>query len=80
MPQAIPAQHCRTKSADEKPSFGCPAVGGASGMNRPPLAIYGAMRRCSAQHFRATLLGYFCPWQHHRNSRLLVWLDSGLPP
>jgi hypothetical protein len=30
-------------------------------MNGPPLAIYGAMRRWSAQHFRATLQGYFLP-------------------
>ena len=35
--------------------------GGAYGMNGPPLAIYGAMRRWSAQHFRATLQGYFLP-------------------
>ena len=36
-------------------------MGGAYGMNGPPLAIYGAMRRWSAQHFRATLQGYFLP-------------------
>ena len=30
-------------------------------MNGPPLVIYGAMRRWSAQHFRATLQGYFLP-------------------
>ena len=30
-------------------------------MNGPPLAIYGSMRRWSAQHFRATLQGYFLP-------------------
>ncbi|HEY2038124.1 MAG TPA: sulfite exporter TauE/SafE family protein, partial [Edaphobacter sp.] len=29
--------------------------------NGPPLVIYGAMRRWSAQHFRATLQGYFLP-------------------
>ena len=34
-------------------------LGGAYGMNGPPLAIYGAMRRWSAQHFRATLRGTF---------------------
>ena len=28
-------------------------------MNGPPLAIYGALRRWSPQHFRATLQGYF---------------------
>ena len=36
-------------------------LGGAYGMNGPPLAIYGVMRRWSAQHFRATLQGYFLP-------------------
>lgn len=35
--------------------------GGAYGMNGPPLVIYGAMRQWSAQHFRATLQGYFLP-------------------
>ena len=30
-------------------------------MNGPPLAVYGAMRRWSALHFRATLQGYFLP-------------------
>jgi uncharacterized membrane protein YfcA len=45
--------------------FGCGFIagvtGGAYGMNGPPLAIYGAMRRWSAQHFRATLQAYFLP-------------------
>ncbi len=36
-------------------------LGGAYGMNGPPLVIYGSMRRWSAQHFRATLQGYFFP-------------------
>ncbi len=36
-------------------------LGGAYGMNGPPLAIYGSMRRWSAQQFRATLQGYFLP-------------------
>lgn len=35
--------------------------GGAFGMNGPPLVIYGAMRRWSPKHFRATLQGYFLP-------------------
>jgi uncharacterized membrane protein YfcA len=34
-------------------------LGGAYGMNGPPLALYGALRRWSPQHFRATLQGYF---------------------
>jgi uncharacterized protein len=36
-------------------------LGGAYGMNGPPFVIYGAMRRWSPQHFRATLQGYFLP-------------------
>lgn len=36
-------------------------LGGAYGMNGPPLAIYGALRRWPPQHFRATLQGYFLP-------------------
>jgi uncharacterized protein len=36
-------------------------LGGAYGMNGPPLVIYGAMRRWSARHFRATLQAYFLP-------------------
>ncbi len=36
-------------------------LGGAYGMNGPPLAVYGTMRRWSAQRFRATLQGYFLP-------------------
>jgi uncharacterized membrane protein YfcA len=41
--------------------FAAGIMGGAYGMNGPPLAIYGAMRRWSPQHFRATLQGYFLP-------------------
>jgi hypothetical protein len=36
-------------------------LGGAYGMNGPPLAVYGSMRRWSAPQFRATLQGYFLP-------------------
>ena len=36
-------------------------LGGAYGMNGPPLVIYGTMRGWTAQHFRATLQGYFLP-------------------
>jgi uncharacterized membrane protein YfcA len=36
-------------------------LGGAYGMNGPPLAIYGALRGWSPQQFRATLQGYFLP-------------------
>jgi hypothetical protein len=30
-------------------------------MNGPPLVVYGALRRWSPAHFRATLQGYFLP-------------------
>lgn len=36
-------------------------LGGAYGMNGPPLVIYGALRRWSPEQFRATLQGYFFP-------------------
>lgn len=36
-------------------------LGGAYGMNGPPLVVYGALRGWSAGHFRATLQGYFLP-------------------
>lgn len=41
--------------------FAAGVLGGAYGMNGPPLVIYGSMRRWSPQHFRATLQGYFLP-------------------
>lgn len=36
-------------------------LGGAYGMNGPPLVIYGSLRRWSPANFRATLQGYFLP-------------------
>ena len=36
-------------------------LGGAYSMGGPPLVVYGAMRRWSAQQFRATLQAYFLP-------------------
>jgi uncharacterized membrane protein YfcA len=36
-------------------------LGGAYGINGPPLVIYGNMRNWSAVHFRATLQAYFLP-------------------
>src|SRR5205085_11002571 len=36
-------------------------LGGAYGMNGPPLVIYATLRRWTPQHFRATLQGYFLP-------------------
>lgn len=41
--------------------FSAGVLGGAYGMNGPPLVVYGTMRRWSAQRFRATLQGYFLP-------------------
>ncbi len=41
--------------------FGAGVLGGAYGMNGPPLVAYGALRRWSAERFRATLQGYFLP-------------------
>jgi uncharacterized membrane protein YfcA len=41
--------------------FAAGVLGGAYGMNGPPLVVYGALRRWSAEHFRATLQGYFLP-------------------
>src|SRR3954453_14579711 len=36
-------------------------LGGAYGMNGPPLTVYGSLRGWSPQQFRATLQGYFLP-------------------
>lgn len=36
-------------------------LGGAYGMNGPPLVVYGSLRKWSPAHFRATLQGYFLP-------------------
>jgi len=36
-------------------------LGGAYGMNGPPLVIYGSLRRWPPQQFRATLQAYFLP-------------------
>src|SRR5437764_4474082 len=41
--------------------FGAGVLGGAYGMNGPPLVIYGTLRRWSPERFRATLQGYFLP-------------------
>jgi uncharacterized membrane protein YfcA len=44
-------------------AFGLAAgvLGGAYGMNGPPLVMYGSLRRWSPEKFRATLQGYFLP-------------------
>lgn len=41
--------------------FAAGILGGAYGMNGPPLAMYGSMRRWPPANFRATLQGYFLP-------------------
>lgn len=41
--------------------FGAGVLGGAYGMNGPPLVVYGALRGWTPRHFRATLQGYFLP-------------------
>lgn len=41
--------------------FSAGVLGGAYGMNGPPLVIYGTLRGWSPRHFRATLQGYFLP-------------------
>ncbi len=41
--------------------FGAGVLGGAYGMNGPPLVLYGALRGWSPARFRATLQGYFLP-------------------
>ena len=41
--------------------FGAGILGGAYGMNGPPLAVYGSLRRWTPGKFRATLQAYFLP-------------------
>ncbi len=41
--------------------FSAGVLGGAYGMNGPPLAIYGSLRGWTPERFRATLQGYFLP-------------------
>jgi uncharacterized protein len=41
--------------------FGAGVLGGAYGMNGPPLVVYGSLRGWSPERFRATLQGYFLP-------------------
>ncbi len=41
--------------------FGAGILGGAYGMNGPPLVVYGSLRQWPPERFRATLQGYFLP-------------------
>ena len=68
-------------------------LGGAYGMNGPPLVIYGSMRGWTAQRFRATLQAYFLPasvlgmcgylsaglWTHPVTRDYLICLPAMLP-
>jgi uncharacterized membrane protein YfcA len=58
-------RHMQLHLADDRLSwvfgFFAGVMGGAYGMNGPPLVVYGTLRRWSAEHFRATLQGYFLP-------------------
>lgn len=84
--------------SDSKPwlftsGFFAGILGGAYGMNGPPLAIYGTMRGWSPQHFRATLQGYFLPasvlgmmgylwkglWNHELTYLYLLTLPVTIP-
>jgi len=56
----------QTFKEDHKPwlficGFLSGVLGGAYGLNGPPLVVYGRLRQWSAQHFRATLQAYFLP-------------------
>jgi uncharacterized membrane protein YfcA len=57
--------HSRLELEDDRMAwlfgFGAGVLGGAYGMNGPPLVAYGALRRWSPERFRATLQAYFLP-------------------
>lgn len=59
----INKSHLALKSNKLAPVFGFVAgiLGGAYGMNGPPLVAFGTLRHWSPQQFRATLQGYFLP-------------------
>jgi uncharacterized membrane protein YfcA len=59
--RSLPHLHTDSRGWLVASGFCAGVLGGAYGMNGPPLAIYGTMRRWPAQHFRATLQGYFLP-------------------
>lgn len=59
--RATPELHSDSRTWLFTCGFCAGVLGGAYGMNGPPLVIYGSMRRWTAQHFRATLQAYFLP-------------------
>ncbi len=58
-------RHRPVRLADDRLAwlFGVSAgvLGGAYGMNGPPLVVYGSLRGWTPERFRATLQGYFLP-------------------
>ncbi len=52
---------CKSKSLLFVCGFLSGILGGAYGLNGPPLVIYGDMKKWSAKYFRATLQAYFLP-------------------
>ena len=95
---SLSRSHLPELKHDSKPwllfcGFFAGVLGGAYGMNGPPLAVYGTMRRWSPQHFRATLQGYFLPasilgmagylwkglWSHELTHAYLIALPAAIP-
>lgn len=95
---SLPRTHLHGLHHDSKPwlivcGFFAGVLGGAYGMNGPPLAVYGTMRGWSPQHFRATLQGYFLPasllgmagylsqglWSHELAYDYLISLPATIP-
>lgn len=61
---ALRNRHSHTLDSDRLAwlfGFHAGVLGGAYGMNGPPLAIYGSLRRWHPEYFRATLQAYFLP-------------------
>lgn len=58
-------QHTTARLHDDRLAWGFGAaagvLGGAYGMNGPPLVVYGTLRGWPPERFRATLQGYFLP-------------------
>lgn len=95
---SLSQKHAARLESDSRPwllscGFLAGVLGGAYGMNGPPLAVYGTMRGWSPQHFRATLQGYFLPasilgmagylwkglWSHDIAYYFLVTLPVTIP-
>ncbi len=58
---SLPALHSDSRKWLLGCGFCAGILGGAYGMNGPPLVLYGSLRRWPAQRFRATLQAYFLP-------------------